>query len=58
MQAEILNIERTIARTRKEVARWINYKDTGRHQRGKQIELLEKELRDMKESYEEMTGKV
>ncbi|XP_067951160.1 coiled-coil domain-containing protein 83-like [Watersipora subatra] len=54
MQAEILSIEKTISRVRKEKARWLDYKANGSHHRAKQIELLEKELRDMKESYDEM----
>ena len=58
MQTDILNLERTIARLRKEVFRWLEYKDIGSKERAKQIELLEKELHDMKQSYDEMSGTV
>ena len=58
MQTDILNLERTIARLRKEVFRWLEYKDIGSKERAKQIELLEKELHDMKQSYDEMSGVV
>lgn len=57
MQTDILNLERTIARSRKDVIRWLEYKDIGSKERAKQIELLEKELKDMKQSYDEMSGK-
>lgn len=56
LQAEILNMEKTIAKYRRELQAWLNFKQNGSVEKAKQIELLEKELRDMQESYEEMSG--
>lgn len=56
MQADILKMERTITRMRREKSFWLEYKSVGSVQRSKQIDLLEKELKDMQQSYEEMTG--
>lgn len=58
LQADIFRMEKTIANAKKELKRWLNFKLSGSKARARQIELLEKELRDMKESYDEMSGMV
>lgn len=56
MQADILNLERNILSLKREKKVWLEYKAAGSALRARQIDLLEKELKDMNESFSEMSG--
>ena len=57
IKEQIARTESHIIKESRQVNYWTEYKDVGRLEHRKQIDLLEKELEDMQTSYNEMAGK-
>ncbi|XP_077864297.1 coiled-coil domain-containing protein 83-like [Saccoglossus kowalevskii] len=57
LKEDIVVAEIKVEDTSKEVVIWEDYKNTGQHRHAKVIKILEQELVDMQNSFDEMKGK-
>lgn len=57
MKEQIARTEAEIVKEQRQVQYWNEYKEKGQFHHKKQIELLDHELIDMQNSYDEMAGK-